>query len=130
VDMLSSGLTSPEMPVQMSISGTAGELDAEVATPLALVLSELLQNCVEHAFPDRAGQIHVRLERGVKTLTMRVSDDGVGLPEGWSLQECSNLGLQIASTLVETEMRGELTVCERPDGVGTQAIAKVRWQPI
>ncbi len=129
VDMLSSGLTSPEMPVQMAITGSAGELDAEVATPLALVLSELLQNCVEHAFPSQPGHIQVRLERGVTELTMRVSDDGVGLPEGFTLDGDANLGLRIASTLVETELYGQLTVAPHPDGVGTQAVARVKLQP-
>lgn len=129
VDMLSSGLTSPDHPVQMAITGTAGELEAEVATPLALVLSELLQNCVEHAFPSRSGHIQVRLERGVKHLTMRVVDDGVGLPEGWTLEGSSHLGLRIAATLVETEMFGELTVAPHPDHVGTQAVARVLLAP-
>src|SRR5690606_23467167 len=53
IDMLGIGLTDPERPVTMSLDSGAGELPAEVATPLALVLSELLQNAVEHAFPDR-----------------------------------------------------------------------------
>jgi two-component system, sensor histidine kinase PdtaS len=65
IDMLSTGLTDPERPVRMHLEGGAGELPAEVATPLALVLSELLQNAVEHAFPDRGGDITVTLERGL-----------------------------------------------------------------
>lgn len=128
-DMLSSGLTSPDLPVQMAINGSAGELEAEVATPLALVLSELLQNCVEHAFPDRAGQIQVKLERGVKELVMKVSDDGVGLSDGWTIEGSSNLGLRIASTLVETELQGTLEVAPHPDGIGTQATARVSIEP-
>ncbi len=129
VDMLSSGLTSPDHPVHMAITGSAGELEAEVATPLALVLSELLQNCVEHAFPSRSGNIKVRLDRGVKDLTLTVIDDGVGLPEGWSLDGSANLGLRIAATLVETELHGQLTVEPAPDGVGTLATAVCRLHP-
>ncbi|HEX9889817.1 MAG TPA: sensor histidine kinase, partial [Nitriliruptorales bacterium] len=51
VDMLGTGLTDPAHPVRMQLEGEAGELPAEIATPLALVLSELVQNSVEHAFP-------------------------------------------------------------------------------
>ncbi len=126
VDMLSSGLTSPDHPVQMAITGTAGELEAEIATPLALVLSELLQNCVEHAFPNRSGHIQVKLDRAVNSLTLSVLDDGVGLPEVWSLEANANLGLRIASTLVETELYGTLVVEPAPDHVGTLATATFR----
>ena len=55
--MLTTGLTDPEHPIQVDLEGAAGELPAEVATPLALVLSELLQNAVEHAFPGRGGAV-------------------------------------------------------------------------
>jgi two-component system, sensor histidine kinase PdtaS len=119
IDMLSTGLTDPERPVQMHLEGGAGELPAEVATPLALVLSELLQNAVEHAFPDRGGDITVTLERRAASLHLEVRDDGVGVPEGWSLESDANLGLQIASTLVDSELGGTLEVRRAEDGSGT-----------
>jgi len=128
VDMLSSGLTGPDNPVKMSIHGTAGELDAEVATPLALVLSELLQNSVEHAFPTGGGEVAVRLDRHANDLVLSVRDDGQGLPPGFTLDD-ANLGLQIAITLVTTELHGSLEVRPAEDGCGTDAIAKVPLVP-
>jgi two-component system, sensor histidine kinase PdtaS len=110
IDMLSSGLTDPDRPVEMLLLGGAGELPAEVATPLALVLSELLQNSVEHGFHDRGGTVSVTLERRQASLHLDVRDDGIGLPEGWRLEADANLGLQIASTLVESELGGTLEV--------------------
>lgn len=110
VDMLGVGLTDPERPVRMSLEGTAGELAAEVATPLALVLSELLQNAVEHAFVQRGGEVIVRVERHAAALSMLVRDDGVGIPGGWSIDTNANLGLRIAATLVESELGGRLAV--------------------
>jgi two-component system, sensor histidine kinase PdtaS len=120
IDMLSTGLTDPERPVRMHLVGGAGELPAEVATPLALVLSELLQNAVEHAFPDRGGDITVTLERRAASLHLEVLDDGVGLPEGWSLASDANLGLQIAATLVDSELGGTLDVQRSANGDGTR----------
>jgi len=123
IDMVTTGLSDPDRPVRMELEGAAGELTAEVATPLALVLSELLQNAVEHAFPERGGEVWIRLDRRTAGLHLSVTDDGVGVPEGWDVLADANLGLQIAMTLVESELGGTLEV-ERagPDG-GTVAVA-------
>ncbi len=122
--MLTTGLTDPEHPIQVAIEGQAGELPAEVATPLALVLSELLQNAVEHAFPSSGGTVTIRLTRAASHLTLDVCDDGVGIPDGWSIEGSANLGLRIASTLVESELGGTLTVSAQADG-GTICVADV-----
>ena len=116
IDMLAVSLTDPDHPVHMGLDGTAGELPAEVATPLALVVSELLQNAVEHAFPDRGGHIRVELERRAASLHLDVLDDGVGVSDQWSLTRDANLGLQIAATLVESELGGTLEVCPNEPG--------------
>jgi two-component system, sensor histidine kinase PdtaS len=119
VEMLSTGLTDPNRPVHMELKGGAGELPAEVATPLALVLSELVQNSVEHAFPNRGGTIVIELERRTASLHLTIRDDGIGVPEDWSLDGDANLGLQISATLVESELGGTLEVMRAPDGPGT-----------
>ena len=95
-----------------------------MATPLALVLSELLQNAVEHAFPSSGGTVTVRLTRAASHLTLDVCDDGVGIPDGWTIEGSANLGLRIASTLVESELGGTLAVSPQPDG-GTICVADV-----
>ena len=51
VRMAEDGLSSSERAVTFEIVGDPGELPAEMATPLAVVLNELLQNAAEHAFP-------------------------------------------------------------------------------
>ncbi len=120
IDMLAVGITDPERPVTMRLVGSAGELPAEVATPLALVISELLQNAVEHAFPDSGGEVLVLLERHAASLHVEVRDDGIGIPDGWDLSSSSNLGLRIASTLVDSELGGTLEVERIEDGPGTR----------
>ena len=119
VEMLTQGLTDPNRPVTVAIEGSAGELPAEQATPLALVLSELLQNAVEHAFPVTGGVVTVRLERRSSSLDVAVIDDGVGLADDWTLEGQANLGLRIASTLVESELGGTLDVKPVVKGTGT-----------
>jgi two-component sensor histidine kinase/PAS domain-containing protein len=132
VDMLADGLVDPDAPVAFELDGNPGELPAEVATPLALILTELLQNCVEHAFvgrprPDAAapvGTVTIVFDRGVQTLRVLVCDDGVGLPEG-TFESMANLGLQIARTLVESELGGTFEPVTKGEGAQGTAIELV-----
>ena len=91
-------------------AGTFGVLPAETATPLAMVLTEVLQNAVEHGFGDGTGRITVTAERLVGRLRVVVEDDGRGLPEGFDLDSSTNLGLSIVRTLVESELDGILEI--------------------
>ena len=94
---------------------------AEVATSLAMVLTELVQNAVEHAYPEgRGGRIEVRVDRDPHALAVEVVDDGAGLPAGFDLAASKRLGLQIVRTLVSAELGGEL-VLEPADPQGTRA---------
>ncbi len=107
-------------------TGRFGILDAEVATPLSMVLTELLQNAMEHGFgPGETGTVEVTAVRsGTRKearLLISVQDDGRGLPEGFDPQRAGNLGLQIVRTLVEGEMGGTFDM--RPSaGGGTKVV--------
>jgi len=95
--------------------GSFGLLANETATALAMVLTELLQNAVEHGYPDRSGgSITVAPERLAGRLRVIVDDDGVGLPEAFDLDTSVNLGLSIVRTLVESELGGLLELRAGP----------------
>ncbi|GAA1525473.1 PAS domain-containing sensor histidine kinase [Nocardioides humi] len=101
--------------------GSFGVLASEVATPLAMVVMELMQNAAEHGYDaGGSGQIVVRAERRGAVLEVAVEDDGRGLPEGFDLDAATSLGLSIVRTLVESELGGHLTLGHAPDG-GTRA---------
>jgi len=59
--------------------------------------------------------------RDASRLTVSVEDNGAGLPDGFSLDETTSLGLQIVRTLVETELGGQLVIAPRPGG-GTRVV--------
>ena len=83
----------------------------DVATPLAVVLTELLQNAAEHAFPDAdtaQGQVAVELENDGSNLTVVVSDNGVGLPAEFDIDRTSSLGLSIVRDLVQSQLGGRI----------------------
>lgn len=105
-------------------SGSFGTLTAEVATPLAMVLTEVLQNAVEHGFRDGEGTVELTAQRLVGRLRVTVDDDGVGLPEGFDLDGSTSLGLSIVRTLVESELDGQLEIGPGPGG-GTRAVLDI-----
>jgi two-component sensor histidine kinase len=107
--------------------GSFGLLAAGVATPLAMVLTELLQNAVEHGLAGVGGQVEVLVSRREHELIVTVADDGHGLPEGFSADESSRLGLRIVRTLVLSELAGALELRPRPGG-GTEAVVTVPLQ--
>ncbi len=90
--------------------GSFGNLPATIATPLALVLSELLQNAVEHAYAGSGGNLLVAVHRDAGGMEIRVVDDGAGLPADFALESSTRLGLQIVRSLVVGEMRGTLVL--------------------
>ena len=124
VAMMAGEVSAPEVRVIPKITGSFGPLSASVATPLAMVLTELLQNALQHGFPHAArepGQLEVIAVRRPERLTVTVADSGVGLPDGFDLDSATSLGLQIVRTLVVGELSGRLRVAPRPGG-GTEAI--------
>ncbi len=102
--------------VVTSRQGSFGMLPADTATPLAMVLTELLQNALEHAFGDGPGEITMTVQRLVGRLHVTVEDNGCGLPQGFDLDTSTSLGLSIVRTLVESELEGFLEVGPRPGG--------------
>ena len=105
--MIQNSLVRPDKKITIITKGTGGHIPSPMATALALVLTELVQNAVEHAFSGRkTGRIIIALERRGKTLTMIVSDNGVGLPDDFDIARNTSLGLQIVHTLVLDELGG------------------------
>ncbi len=94
-------------------------LPAQQATSCALIINELVQNAVEHAFaPGESGTIVVRLAERGDSLCVEIQDDGRGLPEGFELSE-GGLGLQIVRTLVHEDLKGDFQLL---NGHGTTAV--------
>jgi two-component system, sensor histidine kinase PdtaS len=118
VEMVQDGFMTPERPIRFRVEGSAGDLPSEIATPLALIVAELIQNAVEHGVGDDGPALNVALEmaRTPDRVRLAVGDDGVGLPDGFALERDSNLGLQIVRTLVESELSGEISIAGTQPG--------------
>jgi len=83
-----------------------------LAVPVGLIVNELLSNALKHAFVGRKeGKIEVNLtasEEGRINLT--VSDDGVGLPDGFDIDKTGTLGLRLIKILTEDQLHGTLEI--------------------
>jgi len=137
VRMVEEAVQSPDRPVRFRVEGDAGRVPARVATPLAVVLAELLQNAVDHAFPEEGAlavdevRVLVQLVNDGHELHVRVADNGVGLPDDFVLEQQSGLGLSIVRTLVMSQIEGSIDMrARRPDeppgGGGTGTVAELR----
>ena len=115
-----------DSPIRITREGGMGVLDADRATALIMVVTELVQNAIEHAFDptDRRGRIVIRAERSARWLDIGIGDDGRGLPEGFTLEASDRLGLQIVRTLMSAELDGSLEMRSRPGG-GTDVVVRV-----
>jgi two-component sensor histidine kinase len=104
--------------------GSFGMLSADVATSLAMIISELCQNAVEHGLAHQSGEVRVVPSRYDGRLRMEISDDGRGLPPGFDWRESRSLGLSIVNTLV-AEMEGSFQLGPRQAGSGTRAVVEI-----
>lgn len=111
-------MTAPNQSIHIRVFGDALTLPSKPATAIALVVNELVQNSLDHAFSDGSGegQIDISLGRSPDEIIIIVRDNGRGLPD--ALQP--GLGLEIVETLVKEDLQGRLKFNRPPNG-GTEA---------
>ncbi len=78
-------------------------LGVDIAVPCGLIVNELISNCLKHAFPDgKKGEIKVGLQSINKSeVELKVSDNGVGLPDDFDFRESESLGMHLVNILAD-----------------------------
>jgi PAS domain S-box-containing protein len=86
-------------------------LDINRAIPCGLIISELVSNCLKHAFPQKKpGKITIRMTRDKKDrCSLTVKDNGIGLPEALDFKDADTLGLQLVTDLVQ-QIKGSIVL--------------------
>jgi two-component sensor histidine kinase len=111
---------SPRMgELRIERKGELGSLESRLATPLSLVVTELMHNALEHGLAEQGSVLSIELLRYSNECVINIVDDGIGLPKDFDLATSSNLGLQIVRTLTENELKGVLKL--QSTDAGTQA---------
>ena len=123
VPLTAQSLPRPDLHVAIRVEGEPVVLPSRAATSLSLVINELLQNALEHAFVGRAeGTVTIILGHTPDGVVVEVADDGVGLPEAVP----PSLGLEIVESLVRDDLQGQLEFRRRePPEAGTVAIIRL-----
>ena len=119
-------------PVEIVVNGELGTLPTDLATPLALALTELLTNAVEHAFIDFGGPENEHV--GVVTLNLslegddavaEIRDNGRGLDDDFMLDVATSLGLSIVRDLVRSQLNGTIEMSNMPYANGGGTLIRV-----
>ncbi len=123
-------VATSEHRIESEVHGSFGRMRAEDATPLAMIISELVQNAAEHGLAERGGSIVLDVERvrepdGTEILHVDVTDDGGGLPRGFRPQR-AGLGTRIVNSLVQ-DLRGAIRWEDvEPHGTRVRFYARLR----
>lgn len=101
--------------VNVSIEGDDFEVDSDIATSVALVINELLQNSMKYAFVNNpSGNIKITVTKGGLYSQIRVIDDGGGF--NVSSMQGNSLGFSIVQTLVGDKLHGDLNILSDEQG--------------
>lgn len=113
--------------------------DMDIAVPLGIIINELVSNSLKYAFSGRENgkiQIELHIDKPVEKIRIDqrstkknrdgtdyiliISDNGIGIPEDFDLENSSSLGLQLVKILVD-QLRGEI---ELKRDSGTEFVIK------
>ena len=109
--------------ITMQLSPVKVSLD--MAVPLGLILNELINNAVRHAFSDRdSGEVSITLlqDRPGETVSIEVKDNGKGMPDGFDWRNSTSLGMSIVKMLTR-QIEGTIEL--GATGLGTAFLIKL-----
>ncbi|NOS85655.1 MAG: PAS domain S-box protein [Ignavibacteria bacterium] len=87
--------------IDFSINAENILMTIDTAIPCGLIVNELINNILKHAFPDGyIGKIELNLRRSDENVILEVIDNGIGIPESFELDKSDSLGMQLVDTLV------------------------------
>ncbi len=92
------------------------KLDVDTITPLGLIINELISNALKYAFKESdSGTITISLKKEKDTLTVSVSDNGIGLPKNFSYQNSESLGYKLIHSFSQ-KLQAKLNVSSSNQG--------------
>lgn len=119
------GISLEDCKVNLQITGDTFEISSDLATSIALVVNELVQNSMQYAFVGKTeGSIEVRIEKGIQYSNIFVKDDGIGFDIRNT--RVGSLGMSIVKSIVEDKLKGCFTL--ESSNKGTKAMFDFRMK--
>ena len=114
-------MVSPQQDIRIEVFGEVLNLPSKAATALTLVVNELAQNALEHAFVGRSkGHIEISLGTSPDEIIVLVKEDGIGFPKDLK----HGLGLELSTMLVAEDLRGQMKF-NRPEDGGAEISIRI-----
>lgn len=109
--LITQNMLEPDFVLELQFEGAAMILPSHHASSLALVMNEIIQNAVEHAFVGRAdGVIGVKIAVLPHSYSVEIYDNGKGIAGDYEMRKSRSLGLQIVTTLIQDELGGSFRI--------------------
>ncbi len=119
-------MSAGERGIEVVAESAEASMPSQPATALALIINELVQNAVEHAFHGEPGLVKINIEGDGEYLTLEVRDSGFGLPPSFKPALDGNLGLDLVRTLAQDDLHGEFRMTSNGGTTATVRIP-IRW---
>jgi chemotaxis protein methyltransferase CheR len=122
-DALATSMIGDARPVTLKVTGDAGTLSSRQAESIGLITTELVMNCLKHAFPkaDTNGQIMITYETDGTDWKLSIADNGIGKQDGVFAQPKTGLGTGIVKALAQ-DLNAKV---ETVSGIGGTTISVV-----
>jgi len=103
------GVDNRQIRLHAELDSVALELDD--ALPCGLLISEVISNSLKHGFPEgREGEVRILLRpQSSNTLSLVLSDNGVGLPDELDWTTSRSLGLRLVRALAQ-QLQADLDI--------------------
>ena len=109
------------MEVEISYEGDDLYVLGKIATFFALIVNEIINNCLKHAFKETEGEkiIEIVIKKIKDDVVIDICDNGCGLPDSFDIDSNKSLGTRIIKMIAEDQLQGELKYF-RSDYGGTE----------
>ncbi len=116
LEKISYSYDTTEQGIDFIVDAETIHVNIETAHSCGLIVNELIANALEHAFPQQKhGNVWLSLKQDRNCgITLKVKDDGVGIPENFDFHNAESLGLKLVRILIR-QLEGEIQL-DKSDG--------------
>ena len=97
--------------IELHVEANVPDFGLDLAQPSALIVSELMANCIRHAYPDGKGAVYVNMSIDESDeITLMVRDNGIGIPKSIVLKDSDTTGFNLVYMLATSQLDGTVEI--------------------